>query len=62
MSALTILVTYTRLRRVLALDFQAGFPAGAVVLFIHWRWQPTGACPLWEGGLNRSTQHFIVEG
>jgi hypothetical protein len=31
------------LRRVLALDFQAGFPAGAVVLFIHWRWQPTGA-------------------
>ena len=25
------------LRRVLALDFQAGFPAGAVVLFIHWR-------------------------
>ena len=31
------------LRRVLALDFQVGFPAGAVVLFIHWRWQPTGA-------------------
>jgi hypothetical protein len=31
------------LRRVLALDFQAGFPAGAVVLLIHWRWQPTGA-------------------
>ena len=31
------------LRRVLALDFQAGFPAGAVGLFIHWRWQPTGA-------------------
>ena len=31
------------LRRVLALDFQAGFPAGAMVLFIHWRWQPTGA-------------------
>ena len=31
------------LRRVLALDFQVGFPAGAVGLFIHWRWQPTGA-------------------
>jgi hypothetical protein len=31
------------LRRVLALDFQAGFPAGAVVFLIHWRWQPTGA-------------------
>jgi hypothetical protein len=30
-------------RRVLALDFQVGFPAGAVVPFIHWRWQPTGA-------------------
>ena len=31
------------LRRVLALNFQAGFPAGAVVFLIHWRWQPTGA-------------------
>ena len=31
------------LRRVLALDFQAGFPAGAIGVFIHWRGQPTGA-------------------
>jgi hypothetical protein len=22
---------------VLSLDFQAGFPAGAIVVFIHWR-------------------------
>ena len=39
------------LRRVLALDFQVGFPAGAVVLLIHWRWQPTGGAIyfLWIG-------------
>ena len=25
------------------LSILVGFPAGAVGLFIHWRWQPTGA-------------------